>query len=176
MSFRPGIRRYWGNHHRHRLHRCNCSNVRIAACRGFHREERHRNSAASPAGSVGTVDRTVTTPGGTSLPGPADLFTYSDTNPVPEFPSPALPARGGVSGYCIPCSFKNRVSPALRSGCPARTGRVAGASLVRCGIERLRDCGIAGLRDCGIAGDPVSARPLHFHSPFPGYKPLSTGM
>ena len=54
-------------------------------------------TAGSPAGSAGTVDITVTTPGGTSATAAADQFTY-ETPPVITSLSPAtgLPA-GGTS-------------------------------------------------------------------------------
>ncbi|HEX3842038.1 MAG TPA: fibronectin type III domain-containing protein [Acidimicrobiales bacterium] len=46
-------------------------------------------TATSPAGS-GTVDVTLTTPGGTSATGPGDLFTYVQAPPPPPPPPPTL--------------------------------------------------------------------------------------
>ena len=37
-------------------------------------------TATAPAGAAGTVDVTVTGPGGTSTTGAADHFTYTSTN------------------------------------------------------------------------------------------------
>src|SRR5208283_14619 len=51
-------------------------------------------TAVSPAGSAGTVDVTVTTPGGTSATLPADEFTY---DPVPAVTG-ISPAAGPVAG------------------------------------------------------------------------------
>ncbi|MGB9246507.1 MAG: IPT/TIG domain-containing protein, partial [Methanoregula sp.] len=51
-------------------------------------------TAVSPAGSAGTVDVTVTTPGGTSTTSAADQFTY---DPVPT-PTPTSPSGGGGAG------------------------------------------------------------------------------
>src|SRR5208337_3347918 len=51
-------------------------------------------TAVSPAGSAGTVDVTVTTPGGTSATSPADEFTY---DPVPVVTG-ITPAAGPVAG------------------------------------------------------------------------------
>jgi hypothetical protein len=48
-------------------------------------------TATSPPGAAGSVDITVTTPGGTSPVVTADWFTYMDNTPVPEFPAPAFP-------------------------------------------------------------------------------------
>src|SRR5262249_15123258 len=50
-----------------------------------------------PAGVVGTVDVTVTTPGGTSAVNPADQFTYVAATPVVTSVSPATGlATGGT--------------------------------------------------------------------------------
>ena len=51
-------------------------------------------TAVSPAGSAGTVDVTVTTPGGISTTSAADEFTY---DPVPT-PTPTSPSGGGGAG------------------------------------------------------------------------------
>ncbi|MBT0770667.1 IPT/TIG domain-containing protein [Kineosporia sp. J2-2] len=51
-------------------------------------------TATAPAGSVGTVDVTVTTPGGTSAPTSADQFTYVG----PPVVSAVSPARGPLGG------------------------------------------------------------------------------
>src|SRR5208337_838630 len=51
-------------------------------------------TAVSPAGSAGTVDVTVTTPGGISATSPADEFTY---DPVPTVTG-VTPAAGPVAG------------------------------------------------------------------------------
>jgi PGF-pre-PGF domain-containing protein len=51
-------------------------------------------TAVSPVGSAGTVDVTVTTPGGTSATSPADEFTYDP----PPTPTPTSPSGGGGTG------------------------------------------------------------------------------
>ncbi len=54
--------------------------------------------ATAPSGAVGTVDVTVTSPGGTSAAGAADQFTYTATGPTLTGASPASgPAAGGTS-------------------------------------------------------------------------------
>ena len=54
-------------------------------------------STSSPVGTAGTVDITVTTPGGTSATGAADLFTYLPT-PAVTAVSPAVgPVLGGTA-------------------------------------------------------------------------------
>ena len=55
-------------------------------------------TATSPAGSAGTVDVTVTTPGGTSATSAADQFTYLTPAPTVTGVSPTTgPTAGGTS-------------------------------------------------------------------------------
>ena len=58
-------------------------------------------TATSPPGSAGTLDVTVTTPGGTSATSNADQFTYNAPSPAPSpgpGPGPAASSRPTVSG------------------------------------------------------------------------------
>jgi len=55
-------------------------------------------SALSPAGSLGTVDITVTTPSGTSNVGSADQFTYTTPPPPPPTVSAVSPSSGPAAG------------------------------------------------------------------------------
>jgi hypothetical protein len=55
-------------------------------------------SAQSPAGSLGTVDITVTTLGGTSTVGSADHFTYTTPPPPPPTVSAVSPSSGPAAG------------------------------------------------------------------------------
>ena len=54
-------------------------------------------TAVSPAGSAGTVDVTVTTPGGTSATSPADQFTYDPVPTVTGITPGAGPLTGGTT-------------------------------------------------------------------------------
>ena len=88
---RPDRRRHLGHHHRHRLHRGHRGRVRRPprpAPSPSTRPPDHRHHARPGAG---TVDITVTTPGGTSATSAADQFTYE-----------AAPTVTAVSPTCRP--------------------------------------------------------------------------
>jgi hypothetical protein len=61
--------------------------------------------ARSPSGT-GTVDITVTTPGGTSATGVADLFSYATPGDGTIFPTPSLGSEGNLNGTsCLSLRF-----------------------------------------------------------------------
>ena len=89
-------RRHVGDDHRHRLHRRDGGRLRHDAGDGLTVVSDTTITADSPAGT-GTVDVTVTTPGGTSATSPADQFTYSRESPTVTGLSPTTgPTAGGT--------------------------------------------------------------------------------
>jgi hypothetical protein len=62
-------------------------------------------TAHAPAGVAGSVDVTVTTPGGPSATGPADLFTYVPAPAVTMVTPSAGPTVGGTSVSIIGTNF-----------------------------------------------------------------------
>ena len=62
----------------------------------LHGEQRHQITATPPPGSAGTVDVTVTTPGGTSATSAADQYTYiAPAEPASPPPGSSLFSAGG---------------------------------------------------------------------------------
>ena len=91
-------------------------------------------TATSPAGSTGTVDITVTTPGGTSTTGASDQFTYTGPPPTVTGVSPSSgPAGTSVTitgtnftgatevdfGACIQSTFTVNSATQIRTTSPA---------------------------------------------------------
>ncbi len=64
-------------------------------------------TATLPAGSAGTIDVTVTTPGGTSAPSANDHFTYVSTAPAPPGVAPGPPTVQSATG----AAFSGSVNP-----------------------------------------------------------------
>ncbi|HET6866414.1 MAG TPA: IPT/TIG domain-containing protein, partial [Solirubrobacteraceae bacterium] len=83
----------------------------VAAATSFTVDSATQISALAPSGT-GTVDVTVTTPGGTSATGAADQFTYTTSSPSP--PAPPQPPSGAA--------------PAVSGGAPS-TQSSAGATV-----------------------------------------------
>ena len=92
---RSGGRRHLGDDHRHRLHRRHGGRLRHDGGDERHRGQRHHDHGRQPAGT-GTVDVTVTTPGGTSATSPADQFTYVAAPTVTGLSPTSGPAAGGT--------------------------------------------------------------------------------
>ena len=91
---RPGGGRHHGDDHRHELHRrqrVKFGRRRPRALRRFGHADHGRRSAGS-----GTVDVTVTTPGGTSATSAADKFTYVAAPTVTKISPTSGSAKGGT--------------------------------------------------------------------------------
>ena len=87
-----------GHDHRYWFHRCYWGFFwsSTGSKQQFHSEKRYSNHSSHPQGS-GTVDVTVTTPGGTSATNKADLFAYFPLPEVAIISPPSGPANGGTT-------------------------------------------------------------------------------
>jgi hypothetical protein len=76
-------------------------------------------TATAPPGSAGTVDITVTTPGGTSATGVADDFTYDPVPTVTAVSPSAGPTTGGTAVTITGSGFVHGSTVAFGTGHPA---------------------------------------------------------
>ncbi len=87
-------------------------------------------TATSPSGSPGTVDITVTTPGGTSVTGPADTFTFVAPAPVVTGVAPANGTTAGGTSVVIGGTGFTGVSAVRFGPAPATSFTVNGATQI----------------------------------------------
>jgi hypothetical protein len=117
-------------------------------------------TATSPAGSAGTVDVTVTTPGGTSATSTADNYTYFAVPTVTNVAPSAGPLGGGTSVTITGTGF-NGVT-AVHFGANAATGVVVNSAT---SITAISPAGSAGTVEITVStpgGTSAASSADHF--------------
>ncbi len=121
---RPAGRRHLRHDQRHRLRRSDRSQLRFNAATSFTVKSDTSITATYPAGSSGTVDVTVTTPGGTSATSSAD-HSPTPRSTVTGSPRPR-PAAGGTSVTITGTGFTG--ATAVKFGATPRRFTVSSAT------------------------------------------------
>jgi hypothetical protein len=112
--------------------------------------------AVAPGGTPGSVDVTVTTPGGTSATSPADQFSYQNAPTVTAISPGAGPTAGGTSVTITGTGFTNVAG--VYFGGVAATSFTVDSSTKITAVSPAHSAGSAGVRViAGGTSDPVPA-------------------